>query len=270
MENICRFIPNNPVPDIIQVINFVYETKRVDNHEPKISSVYRIHFVSEGCAIIQCGSVRRKVNAGDIFFIFPSVPYIIESNEEFKYFYISFIGIRANVLLERFKINSKNYVFDSFKNLEDIWCDGIKMPDDLIDLAGENVLLYTLTKIGEKTVSRCDSASLGVANSFLLVKKYIDDNFSDCNFSLDRISKEFSYNKKYLSTAFKKHFKIGIVDYINTIRINHACVLMNQNYTSVSDVAYLCGYKDPMYFSRIFKKKMKISPREYMNMAAPR
>lgn len=265
MDNICRFIPNNPVPDSIQIINFVYETQWINNNTPRISSVYAVHYVTEGRATVQCESMRREVARGDVFFVFPSVPYIIEGDENFKYLYVSFIGIRANMLAERLGINRKNFVFEDFCEIEDYWKDGINAPNALIDLYGESVLMYTLVKIGERTAISEEQQTGEMANRFLLVKKYIDDNFSDCGFSLDQVSKRFSYNKKYLSGAFKKHFKIGITEYINTMRINHACVLMDQNYTSVSDIAYLCGYEDPMYFSRVFKKRMCMSPREYMN-----
>lgn len=258
-------MPTGSAPDVIQIINFVYETKRVANFEPKISSVYRVHYVTCGSAMVQCGSLRREVKRGDVFFIFPSIPYVIEGQEDFKYLYISFIGIRANMLTERLGIGSRSFVYEGFENLESLWREGIEASPETVDLAGESVLLYTLMHIGNRTHDKeTDHPVHANVERFLLVKKYIDDNFSDCALSLDRIGAEFAYNKKYLSTAFKKHFKIGITEYLNTVRINHACILMDQNYTSVSDIAYLCGYDDPMYFSRVFKKKMGVPPREYM------
>ena len=95
-------------------------------------------------------------------------------------------------------------------------------------------------------------------------KKYIDENFSDPELSLEKLSGEFSYNKKYLSSAFKKLFRVSLSDYLCTVRINHACVLIDRNYKSISDIAFLCGFSDPMHFSKVFKKKMTMSPREYI------
>lgn len=266
MDNICRFIPNNPPPDVIQITNYVYEAKRVENYKLKVSAVYMVYMVLEGKAVVQNGSMRKEVRHGDIFFVFPSVPYMIESDENFRYIYISFMGIRANMLLERLGIDSRNFLFQSFENLESIWREGIEAADEIIDLAGESVLLYTLSSIGKRILpSERATSTKGISDRFLTVKKYIDENFSDSSLSLGSLAVAFSYNKKYLSTVFKKHFKIGITEYLNIVRINHACILMDNNYTSVSDVAYLCGYTDPMYFSRIFKKHMKVSPKEYMN-----
>ena len=220
MENICRFIPGAPAPDTVRVLNFVYETKRVCNSEAMISSVYRIQLVTEGSATVRCGVMQREVRAGDIFFIFPSVPYVIDGSEGLKYMYISFIGIRANILLERLRIDSRNFVFDSFGFIEDMWREGIEAPDGLIDLFGESVLLHTLGKIGERCAPERKKETAGVSDRFLLVKKYIDDNFSDNDLSLELLATEFSYCKKYLSVSFKRHFKIGINEYVNTIRIS--------------------------------------------------
>ena len=264
MDNICRFVPSSTPPDTVQVLNFVYETKRTDNFEMKISAVYRVHFVTDGRATVQCGSMRREVGRGDLVFVFPSVPYMIEGDEDFAYMYISFIGIRANALTERLGINNRRFTFPDFGEAEPIWREGIAAPAGILDLAGESVLLYTLMKIGAR-IGIEDGASIAeVTSRFLLVKKYIDDNFSDCRLSLERVAEEFSYNKKYLSFAFKRHFKIGVTEYVNTVRINHACNLIDKNYTSVGDIAYLCGYDDPLYFSRIFKARMGVSPRAYM------
>jgi AraC-like DNA-binding protein len=40
--------------------------------------------------------------------------------------------------------------------------------------------------------------------------------------------------------------------------------MLRQGFTSVSDVAVRCGYPDAQYFSKVFKRRMNQSPREYM------
>ena len=58
---------------------------------------------------------------------------------------------------------------------------------------------------------------------------------------------------------------MGVSEYIATIRIQYACTLMEQGLSSVSDIALLCGFSDPLYFSKVFKKRMGISPRAHIN-----
>ena len=96
------------------------------------------------------------------------------------------------------------------------------------------------------------------------IQKYVDEHFSDPDFSLERLGSDLKYNKKYLSTVFKRHVGVGIVEYLHTVRIQHACTMLKQGFTSVSDVALRCGYPDAQYFSKVFKRRMSISPREYM------
>ena len=92
----------------------------------------------------------------------------------------------------------------------------------------------------------------------------MDDHFSDSGFSLDAISRELSYNKKYISTLFKKHIGIGITEYVNTVRIQNACTMIEQGFISVGDIAEKCGFADVHYFSKIFKAKMGMVPSQYI------
>ena len=126
----------------------------------------------------------------------------------------------------------------------------------------ESLLLYTFAYLGETmTPPKTSNKSNDVVKR---IKKCIDDNFTSTDFSIDHISRELSYNKKYISHIFKKEMGVSIVEYINTIRIQTACTMMEQNFTSVSDIANKCGYADPQYFSRIFKQRVDASPLAYI------
>jgi len=265
MDNICKFIPVSTTTDIIQTLNFVHETKRHAAVEEKIA-IYRVHYVTGGNGTIQCGGVSKTLQAGDVFFAFPAVPFTLSGDDRFSYMYISYIGLRANAVMERLGINSRNFLFRDFGELEPLWRQGISLNCDLLDLMSESVLLHTLARIGERAYVKEERVGAGGgAETFLTIKKYIDDHFSDSALSLEHISEKFSYNKKYLSTAFKKHFKIGVVEYINTVRINYACELIRRGYTGVTDIAALCGYRDALYFSKVFKRKTGESPKNYIS-----
>ena len=264
-DNICKFIPVSTTTDIIQTLNFVHETKRHAPAESKIA-VYRVHLITGGRGTVRCGGVCKELREGDLFFAFPAVPFVLEGDEDFRYMYISYIGLRANAVMERLGINSRNFLFADFGELVSVWLKGISLESDLLDLMSESVLLHTLARIGERAYVKEDRPETAkTADTFLNIKKYIDDHFSDSALSLDVISERFSYNKKYLSTAFKKHFRIGVAEYLNTVRINYACELMRQGYTGVTDIASLCGYRDALYFSKVFKRKTGESPKNYMS-----
>lgn len=264
MENICKFVPVSSNNDVIHTINFVYEKENPGNILPVTNSVYRVNLVVSGSAAVTQSNIRKNVKKGDIYFIFPSVPYTVECDDDFSIMYISYIGIRANAIMDRLGITSKNFYFEADEEVYKLWKRNIDVSNVVIDIACESVLLNTIAYVGDIISTSGDDNFNASVDKFMLIKKYIDENFSNPDLSLSKLSEEFSYNKKYISSAFKKHFKIGISKYLYTVRINHACVLIDRNYKSASDIAFLCGFSDPVHFSKIFKKEMGVSPRDYI------
>lgn len=53
------------------------------------------------------------------------------------------------------------------------------------------------------------------------------------------------------------------MDYLNEVRVNHACMYLRQNYFKTYEIAYKIGFNDEKYFSKVFKKIKGISPSEY-------
>lgn len=93
--------------------------------------------------------------------------------------------------------------------------------------------------------------------------EYIDNNFLsgdiDCTFLSDLCGVSYSYFKR----LFIMKFNLSPVKYIIKKRISYACDLLVSNKYSVSDIAYMTGYNDVYYFSRVFKENTGISPSEY-------
>ena len=264
MQNICKFIPPPRVMDQIQTINFIYES-RPETIPIKSNPVYRVHYVTEGVGSVCMGGITRTVNAGDLFFVFPAVSYEIKSIENLRYMYISYIGIRAGAEMERLGITPRNFVFEDFGELGKLWWEGITLRNELLDLTCESLLLYTLSKIGSRALQEVKESAISAQSSnFLLIKQYIDDNYADPDLSCENISLHFSYNKKYISRLFKKNFRLGITEYIHTIRVNHACILIEKGLTNVGEIAEAVGFRDALYFSKVFKRQIGSSPKQYI------
>lgn len=263
MENICHFIPYNKEPHSIQTINFVLE----NNHQPftslKSEATYKMHYVVSGKGFLHTFGKIQTLSKGDIFFTFPASPFCIESDKNFSYMYISFVGPRGNMLMDKLKISSQNCIFSGYTELQNLWKNGLDTAPEFIDVVSESILLYTFSTISKRVLPEKHPEKSGDLTS-LKIKKYIDDHFTDSDFSLEAVGKEISYNKKYISSVFKKYFGVSITQYLNTVRIQHACTLVQQGMTSISDIASLCGYTDPQYFSRVFKNKIGMSPGEYI------
>ncbi|MGN1121770.1 MAG: AraC family transcriptional regulator [Eubacteriales bacterium] len=266
-ENICYFVPYHKDDQSIHTVNFVWENKPQLNTSLKSESVYKIHYVCGGSGFLHTFGNVQPLAEGDIFFTFPGTPFCIRSEDSFSYMYISFLGARANRIMEKLRISASHFYFPACTEVYAFWKNAFDTRRDLTDILSESVLLYTFAYIGNK-MSEPEEKGQRTEETFLKVKKYIDDHFTDADLSLAVISAELRYHPKYLSGLFKKKMGIGTVQYLNTIRIQNACTLIEQGLTSVNEIATLSGYKDALYFSKCFKIKMGMSPRSYMAVHA--
>lgn len=262
-NNICRYIPVKETVEDLQVINIVFEKEHSGAGKPKILALYRMCFVTSGSAKYTVNDKSMPLSKNDIFFCLPSVPYIIEPFADFSYIFIDFLGLRANSVMDSLGINETNNIFHKFDDTEELLKNALFISAELRKTATEGVLLYTLSLIGERCTIK-DKDDFDKNNIMLEIKNHVNRFYNQENLSLTRIAEQYSYSPKYLSALFKKNFKIDFTQYLNTVRIQQACALMDNGFTCVSEIAALCGYADPLYFSKCFKKKLGVSPKEYI------
>jgi len=91
-----------------------------------------------------------------------------------------------------------------------------------------------------------------------------EESFSDPTLTLASAAERLSYNAKYLSHIFKKKKGIGFSEYLCLVRIRYAVSLFDHGIASVKNAALLSGFSDPLYFSSVFKRKIGVSPKEYI------
>lgn len=101
-----------------------------------------------------------------------------------------------------------------------------------------------------------------LSNAVSVIKSEIEHNYR--SFSLDELADRLHLRKDYLGRIFKKETEMNIVDYLTEIRLARAKELLRQvEQYKVYEVSYLVGYDDNAYFSRLFKQKYGVTPKDY-------
>ncbi|RUS42647.1 response regulator [Cohnella sp. AR92] len=94
------------------------------------------------------------------------------------------------------------------------------------------------------------------------IKQYIIEH-SHKDISLDAIGKRVGLSPFYISKMFKDQLGVNYIDFLTECRIEKAKQLMGDPERSLKEITFEVGYRDPNYFSKVFKKMCDVSPTEY-------
>ena len=101
-----------------------------------------------------------------------------------------------------------------------------------------------------------------------VVKKgleYIEENFSEESLSLNSVAGAIGVSSNYFSSVFSQEMQMTFIEYVTKKRMEKAKRLLRQTEKHSGEIAAEVGYKDPHYFSFVFKKTVGCTPREYRN-----
>ena len=94
-------------------------------------------------------------------------------------------------------------------------------------------------------------------------KEYILGHYKDENISLNVVASCVNISPNHFSTIFSQEIGITFVEYLTKVRMEAARELLLKTDYRTSEIGYQVGYKDPHYFSYLFKKIHGITPKAF-------
>jgi len=91
----------------------------------------------------------------------------------------------------------------------------------------------------------------------------VDAHIDNSNFGVDWLADEVDLSARHLRRRVKEATGLSASGFIRTRRLQHAAALLQEGADTISDVASAVGYRDPSYFSRLFRETFGCSPTEY-------
>ncbi len=143
--------------------------------------------------------------------------------------------------------------------------------------------IYTLFELLHKVMAEKDETYVNISDSLtdmicLFIKKNMSykhtftvdlqnklyENISNPDFSISDEILSMGFNLDYFRRCFKEDFNMTPHDYLTNMRIDTAKkTLRNDALLSIETIAYMSGFNDSFYFSKIFKKHTGLTPRDY-------
>lgn len=198
--------------------------------------------------------------AGDIALIPPGVPHANVSEDGFTNIHVNMAGpsltVKKPALLRDdgslLTLNAFSGAFFQFS------ADGGRQTP-LLSAYGQLIVCHLLAL---QESPACARVAEEIANAIV-------NNYPDCDFALDVYLRALPFSYDYVRRLFKKEMGVTPHRYLSDMRLQTAAQYLGSSAPdgrSVTEVARLCGFREPLYFSRMFKKKYGVSPSAYSQL----
>ncbi len=225
---------------------------------------------------------------GDLVFMGPQIPHVWVNDPEFlegKKDYLAdaiVIQFDDNFLGQPFMQIPEMEEFRKFLKISDRGMEIKGKAREKINARMEEMLhsnglkrlssLFNIFDIlSEIKTSECEMlaspGSLQITNCkcsdhFSHINEYIMRNFHE-DISLPQIASVANMAVTTFCNLFKEHYRVTFVEYLNRVKIGHACKLISEKDVNVVDAAYKSGYNNLANFNKQFKKIKNMTPSEY-------
>ncbi len=238
-------------------------TKDFSRLRPNGRLDYQIIYIYQGWGYFKLNHKWTKRAKGEIQLFRPGEhqEYTYYAKDNTEVFWIHFTGTNCEKILSDYQIQSchigENILFKTI--FQEIILElQLKKPGFEAYIASDFIRLlvsFNRTRQNERYSSH---------SNFSLDRLILELNqHYNTSWSIEKMADFCNLSPDYLSHLFKKEYHVTPVKYLTQIRLNKAKDFLSDENLSISDIAYLVGYSDPLYFSRTFKKSEQVSPQQY-------
>lgn len=228
-------------------------------HQTMLRDVYILHYVISGRGRF----MQTDFSAGDGYLVAANEKedIIADQNDPYETIWIMFRGNNVAQLLTECGLSACNHVFH-FRNArkcieilrknlsehyENPWAETMKM----------NAVLFELLSVHmEENKKKIRPAKSDICEN---VAKFMEENYPH-SIRIKELSDRFHISQSRLIALFHEQYGTSPQEYLMTLRIERAKDLLQNHHVTVKEASLSVGIHNPLYFSRLFKKKNGIAP----------
>ncbi len=240
---------------------------------PDVRLNYLIHIILSGQGIFKTDDMEYRLHSGQGFLIEPglSTYYCADTANPWSYIWIGFNGDLAQEIVKQIGISRKNpiFSFSSSDGLVSIIEELLQIPaSDAPSLFQYSLLLSFLSilakEIYQKSQGHFENEETEKKSNYYITKAlaFIRANYSNA-IKVSDVANYLGISRFYLCALFKETMDHSPQEYISNFCLGRARELLTTTEYSISEIAYLCGYRDSDVFSKAFKRKYLSSPSQY-------
>lgn len=117
-------------------------------------------------------------------------------------------------------------------------------------------------KTGDTSFRLAENPDVGYPPIVTAIIRYIKENYN-CQISIQDIAQQMRITPEYASNIFSKATGRTFTEYLRDVRLSYAKEMLLSTDDKIYEIAYRIGYNDVKYFSRIFKKCIGVTAKEF-------
>ena len=247
-------------------LNLYYCGKRVKtldhSYGPEVRQHYLLMYCVDGTAVCKKDD-EISFGAHDLYVMFPNekIHYVTPTGSYWTSWWVGVYGSLTDTLMEMLGVTKDN-PFIHIRDNYTMECLMKEIYDTSLNSDASSKmkcisLLYELFSFLMK-----DAGSTYKSDIISDAQNLIEHNLSG-QISVADLAEKLGINPSYLTRIFKQKLSKSPKDYILDLKIKRAKELLKTTDVSVTDIARSIGFDDPLYFSRLFKKRTNLTPTEY-------
>lgn len=205
--------------------------------------------------------IKEFLGGGEI----SEIPYFVEeyirntgaagnNSLLFRQYIVMDMYFAAVQFLEQIDEDGKHFIEEPFQSPQQMQAVISKL-EDTVEYS-ENLFRRVMELRDKKTTER----NSDVIN---MARQYITENYSDEELTLNRVASHVNVSPNHLSALFSQKTGQTFVRYLTDVRMGKAKELLKCTNKRSGEISEEVGYKDPHYFSYLFKKNQGCTPIQY-------
>ena len=233
-----------------------------------------IHFVLDGTGFYSAGGQTWSLTPGQMFVIYPNEPvtYGADETNPWTYAWIGFRGIRAHSMVKECGFSKNQLVLPApdqkiiLKHID--YMLNHKQLSKANDLRRQAYLILLLAELADfhekQSAQNKKNAKYAYSTSVYveLAIEYIKDMYQR-GIGISDIADNIGISRAYLNSSFQKELGMSAQTFLIDYKMHKAANLLVSTSLSVKEIANNVGYEDQLVFSKAFKKKFGMSPKNY-------
>ncbi|HIS56157.1 MAG: AraC family transcriptional regulator [Lachnospiraceae bacterium] len=228
---------------------------------------YQILYVASGRVFFWLDDRKWQAEGGSML-IYPPYRrqmYSYDSTVTSDVYWIHFLGKKVNTLLDQLDLIPMTPMYGHLPESGlDLWEQIIR--EMLYKRPNHQFMTTALACQLLTTLSRCRlQTGIKKDQQQELVEAMIDEINKNYPYelSVEQMARKNGMSVAWLNKRFKQYTGFSPQQYITKTRLSHARQMLSESAYNISEIAQMCGYPDPLYFSRLFHSRFGCSPKDF-------